>query len=314
MIDYWLSPKPANSPMADVVTLEIVDGAGQVVRHFSSADRLEQVNPKDFNVPMYWVRPSRILSAAPGMHRFIWDLTYPAPDVLSRDYPISAIFHDTPLYPQGATVLPGKYTVRLRVVSSPGGGDFGGAVGVAGNTQSLEIRMDPRVKTSPQDLRRQFELDQKIAEALHKDYEAVMQVRSLRAQLKSVKGQEAAKLAADLEAKAAAIEGKTDGTRYLSTPEGRSLSRLNSGFAALLGALDTADAAPTTHEVSMFAELEKALQEQLTAWEQLKSKDIPELNEQLKKAGLPEIDPKKSAPVITDGAQTTSQDRDKNEE
>jgi hypothetical protein len=64
----------------------------------------------------------------------------------------------------------------------------------------------------------------------------------------------------------------------------------------------------------MFAELEKALQEQLTAWEQVKSKDIPELNEQLKKTGLPEIDLKKSAPANTDGAQTTSQDRDKNEE
>jgi hypothetical protein len=141
-----------------------------------------------------------------------------------------------------------------------------------------------------------------------------MQVRSLRAQLKSVKGQEAAKLAADLETKAATIEGKPDGTRYLSTPEGRSLSRLNTGLAALLSALDTADAAPTTQEISMFSELEKALQEQLTSWEQLKSKDIPELNEQLKRAGLPEIDLKKSAPANTDGAQTTSQDRDKNEE
>ena len=109
-------------------------------------------------------------------------------------------------------------------------------------------------------------------------------------------------------------KGKPDGTRYLSTPEGRSLSRLNTGLAALLSALDTADAAPTTQEVSMFSELEKALQEQLTAWEQLKSKDIPELNEQLKKTGLPEIDLKKSAPASTDGAQTTLQDRDKNEE
>jgi hypothetical protein len=174
--------------------------------------------------------------------------------------------------------------------------------------------MDPRVKTPYEDLRRQFEFDQKIADALHKDYGAVMQVRILRAQLKSVKGQEAAKLAADLDVKAAAIEGKPDGTLYLSTPEGRSLARLNSGFAALLSALDTADAAPTTQEVSMFAELEKALQEQLAAWEQVKSKDIPELNKQLKKAGLPPIDLEKPVPVKTAEAQTTSQDRDQNEE
>jgi hypothetical protein len=50
-----------------------------------------------------------------GMHRFLWDLTYPAPDVLDRDYPISAIYHDTPLYPLGATVLPGEYKVVLTV-------------------------------------------------------------------------------------------------------------------------------------------------------------------------------------------------------
>jgi hypothetical protein len=64
----------------------------------------------------------------------------------------------------------------------------------------------------------------------------------------------------------------------------------------------------------MFAELEKALEEQLSAWAQLKSKDIPELNEQLKKAGLPQIDLQKPIPDAADAAQTTSQDRDQNEE
>ena len=35
----------------------------------------------------------------------------------------------------------------------------------------------------------------------------------------------------------------------------------------------------------MFGELEKALEEQLSAWDLLKSKEIPELNGELKKAG-----------------------------
>jgi hypothetical protein len=178
--------------------------------------------------------------------------------------------------------------------------------------------MDPRVKTSPEDLRQQFELDQKIADVLNKDYEALQQVRSLRSQLKALAGVPDAikKTAADLEAKAAPIEGEEGGygTRYLSTPEGRSLSRLNSGLSALVSALDTADAAPTTQQVAMFVELEKALEEQLSTWGQLKSKDIPELNEQLKKAGLPPIDLQKPVPGASDSAQTTSQDRDKNEE
>src|SRR5450755_1079246 len=249
------------------------------------------------------------------MHRFIWDLTYPAPDVLSHEYPISAIYHDTPRYPLGAAVLPGKYKARLFIQSSPG--SISGASGIQGTTQPLEIRMDPRVKTSPEDLRRQFELDRKIANALHDDYEALQQVRSLRSQLKAIKGDGQAgiaKAASDLDSKAAAVEGAEGGygSRYLSTPEGRSLSRLNGGFNALLGALDTADAAPTTQQVTTFKELDKALQEQLSAWSQITSKDIPALNDELKKAGKTVIDLKKRA--AENSAETGSKDRDQNEE
>jgi len=306
MIDYWLKTA-ASGP----VTLEIFDASsGKLVRHFSSADKPETVNPKEFNVPMYWVRPARTLSAGAGTHRFIWDLTYPAPDVLTRDYPISAIYHDTPLYPLGAIVLPGQY----KIVLSVGGKSY---------TRTLEVKMDPRVKTSPEELRRQFDLDQKIAEALHKDYEALQQVRSLRSQLKVLAGAPDAihrdatqKTVADLDAKAASIEGKEGGygARYLNSPEGRSLSRLNGGFSSVVSALDTADAAPTTQQVAVFGELDKALEEQLSAWERLKSKDIPALNQELKKAGLPLIDLQKPVPGAADTAETTSQDRDKDVE
>ncbi len=307
MIDYWISPNIIDAPVA----LEIFDSSGNhVVRRFSSLDQPEPVNPKELNVPMYWVRPSRALSAAPGMHRFVWDLTYPSPDVLEHEYPISAIYHDTPRYPLGATVLPGQY----KVVLSVGGKSY---------TQALDVKMDPRVKTSPEDLDRHFELDRKIADALHRDYEALQQVRSLRAQLKTlasapnaIKKEATRKAVVVLEAKAALIEGEEGGygARYLSTPEGRSLARLNSGLGTLVNVLDTADAAPTTQQAAMFVELNKALEEQLSAWGQLKSKDIPELNEQLKKAGLPPIDLQKPVPGAADAVQTTSQDRDRNEE
>jgi len=309
MIDYQLDGKVSASGR---VTLEIVDPTwGAVVRRlsstewsgirrFSSADPPDPVNAKELNVPTYWVRPWRTLSASPGMHRFVWDLTYSAPDALSRDYPISAIDHDTPRYPLGATVLPGQYNV---ILSLPGGERY---------TQSLTIRMDPRVKASADDLRQQFELDRKIADALHRDHQAVQQVRSLRAQLKSLTDRkpsaEIATKIAELETKAAALEGE-DGPRYLSSPEGRSLVRLNGGLGTLLSALDSADVAPTTQQSAMVAELEKALQEQLDAWVQIKAKDISSLNDQLKNAGLPMVD---ARPVASgSSAQISSQDRDR---
>jgi photosystem II stability/assembly factor-like uncharacterized protein len=317
MIDYWLKNAPSGP-----VTLEITDtSSGQVVRRFSSGDKPEPVDAKALDVPTYWVRPARTLSAAPGTHRFIWDLTYPEPDVLEHFYPISAIYHDTPRYPLGATVLPGQYKVVLTVAGKS-------------YAQPLEIRMDPRVKTSPDDLRRQFELDRKIADALHKDYEALQQVRSLRSQLKALKGNGTdasqaaknkklaaiaaviAKTADEIKEKAAPIEGEEGdyATRYLSTPEGRSLARLNGGLNALVSALDSADAAPTTQQTAVFGELTKALEEQLSAWGELKSKDIPELNDKLKKAGQPPIDLQKPVLGATDAAQTTTQDKDRDVE
>ena len=178
--------------------------------------------------------------------------------------------------------------------------------------------MDPRVKTSVNDLRRQFDLDRKIAGALHRDYQAVQQVRGLREQLKTLATKnpnaELAKKIADAEVKAATLEGEVDGPPFLSTPGGRSLARLNAGFATVLSALDSADAAPTTQQSAMVAELEKALAEQLAAWEQLKSKDVAELNAQLKQSGTTVIDLAKVEASTADSVQTTTQDKDRDVE
>ena len=73
------------------------------------------------------------------MHRFIWDLHYPEPEVLEHDYPISAINQDTPRYPLGAAVLPGLYKVVLTAAHET-------------YSQTINIKMDPRVKTSRNDL------------------------------------------------------------------------------------------------------------------------------------------------------------------
>jgi hypothetical protein len=64
----------------------------------------------------------------------------------------------------------------------------------------------------------------------------------------------------------------------------------------------------------MVRDLEKALDGQISAWTELKSKNIPELNDQLKKAGLPPINLDKPVPGSEDAAETTTQERDENEE
>ncbi len=144
MIDYYL-PQDARGPL----TLSIYDRAGNLVRRFSSTDVPRPIDP-EITVPTYWVRPARIPSASSGLHRFLWDYRYARPKAVAYDYPISAIYHDTPLAPQGVLALPGLYTVKLSVDGRT-------------YTQPLTLRMDPRVPASPSQLREQFALAQTIA-------------------------------------------------------------------------------------------------------------------------------------------------------
>ncbi len=149
VIDYYL-PSDARGPL----TLSIYDGAGNLVRTFSSAEKPEAINP-EIVVPTYWVRPARIPAATPGLHRFVWDYRYPRPKAVSYDYPISAIPHDTPLAPEGVLALPGRYTVKLSV---------------DGRTyaQPLTLKMDPRASITAVQLHSQYALAQKIVSLMAK--------------------------------------------------------------------------------------------------------------------------------------------------
>jgi len=142
LVYYWLQDA-AQGP----VTLEILD-AGVVVRRFSSADQPEPMLEGQ-QVPPRWVRPPEVLSTEAGMHRFAWDLRYERPAGVRQRYPISAIDGYTPAEPRGPIALPGDYAVRLTV---------DGAV----HDQPLRVKMDPRVTTQPEDLKRQFDLSVRI--------------------------------------------------------------------------------------------------------------------------------------------------------
>ncbi len=272
MIDFYLK-SPASGP----VLLEVTGESGKVVRRFSSADKPEEVDASRLNIPLYWIRPAQASPVQAGMHRFLWNLHYPAPESLERHYPISAIYHDTPRYPLGPAVLPGKYTVKLAVDGKT-------------YSQPLTVKMDPRVTSSMDDLRREFELEMNITEAMHRDYHALQQVRSMRHQLEASKGRTPAGPITDaiagLDKKLDELEGQQEGRTFLSTPGGRSLARLNSGLTTLLEAVDSADAAPTESQLATFADVKNALDQQLASWEKIRKDDIPALNLKFKQAGL----------------------------
>ena len=71
MIDYYLGPG-----VSGVVTLEVLDGKGVVVSRYRSDAPVPPLDPR-YPVPTLWARPPRVLSAAAGHHRFLWDMHYP---------------------------------------------------------------------------------------------------------------------------------------------------------------------------------------------------------------------------------------------
>jgi len=136
IINYYLSSN------ANIISLEVLDSKGTVVRTYTDKDTLYKI--PNLNIPLYWIRPQQILSAEAGSHRFMWDMKY-TPLNIPPSYPMSAIYKNTAPHPISPWVMPGSYTVKLTV----DGKEF---------TQSLNIEMDPRVKTSIKDLQLQHDL------------------------------------------------------------------------------------------------------------------------------------------------------------
>jgi photosystem II stability/assembly factor-like uncharacterized protein len=289
IINYYLTAGPHNP-----VTLEILDEQGHLVRRYSSADKAEPMEKiaAEHPIPMYWVRPTQILSTSPGMHRFVWDMHYAPPDSLSHEFPISAIVHDTVKYPLGAWVLPGNYTVRLTV---------DGRV----STQPLTVKMDPRIKTSLGDLRKQFEMQSGAVEGMKESFESLIQIKSVRAQLKERTGKAgkgaAAEAVAAIDKQAAEMEGAAQSSFFGLAPGAKqpeNFSTMNQHFNAILTVADSADAAPTTQATAVFKELEDALEKLMARWTKIRQQDIPALNAELKKAELAPVDPNKTPDAL----------------
>jgi len=223
IINYWLKAD-ATSP----VTLEIVTEDGALVRRFSSTDEPE-APLEGQNVPAFWPRPPEVLSAAAGLHRFVWDGHYPRPAVLRFGYPISATPHNTPIEPHGPWVLPGRYTVKLTA-----GGET--------HSQTLVVKMDPRVETPPAAIAVQFEHSMNLYRLLRQDFDALAEVRAFRA--------DPSNAARDRDA--AAIE--------------TALTRLNGELGSLYNVVEGADVLPASQVVDAIADRARALEDLLARW------------------------------------------------
>jgi photosystem II stability/assembly factor-like uncharacterized protein len=288
ILDYYLE-QPASSP----VTLEILDAQGKLVRKYSSADKPELTDEQLAKqmIPAYWAKPFRILSGSAGMHRWVWDLHYPAPGSTKHSYPISAVPYNTPRIPLGPIALPGAYSVRLTVEGKS-------------TTAPLTIKMDPRVKTSPAGLRQLYLAQTRLASLMTRCAVALTEAHSVADQLEERIKKSGDSNSATLQAlkrNVQEVAGKS-GEETESRSTTPTLSNVSDDIDALYNQIRHVDAAPTSAQERAVAATESKFAELNKRWEEIKAKDLPATNVRLHEAGMPDIMPVKE-PLIDLGSQ-----------
>ena len=167
--------------------------------------------------------------------------------------------------------LPGKYQVRLTADG-------------ATQTVPLEVKLDPRVTVSPEDLQKQFDLRSQIIAQLNRIFDSVNQIQDVRTQmeglLRRLPDDGASKplraAAKDLDAKLVAVRNELLDTRIEANEDSLAFpSRLDTRLAFLAMAVgEGTDSAPNEPAYRQFDKLKKLLDEQLTHWTQLQQGDL----------------------------------------
>ena len=194
---------------------------------------------------------------------------------------VMAVPHRTPLEPQGPPVLPGVYRVRLTVDGQS-------------ETQSLTVKMDPRVHTSPAELAILHNAEEAMASALTNIAKADLAAHSVQEQLNDPENAPfAAQLALYTEELNKLIQGSGErGEQPLNSLPG--LDKVNSDAAGLYGELDQSDQPPTTAQLDTSKQIEHDVDEVTPLWQLFEKKQLPVIDHILEKHRRPAVNPDKA--------------------
>jgi hypothetical protein len=281
-IYYYLKSPPRE------ITMEIRDAHGDIVRRFSNKPPLPELRPK--NVPDYWFGPAEILPTNAGLNRFVWNLEWPHPDMLTYNFrgrridyieytlPDHAVPGKTPVnQPPGPLAVPGNYQVVLTV---------------DGKTyrQPLVVTPDPRVHVAPGDLEAQLDLARMIDDWMNISYRSSNEVDVLRAALGALRknaslqtlGKEAGDILQNLDKELGEIQEGTN------TAPG--FGAVNRDVARFVTMIQSGDIRPAKSVSENAAPSCTALKNDLARWRKVNAETLPRLNkmiEQSKLAALP---------------------------
>jgi hypothetical protein len=238
-INYYLRSAPSGD-----ITMEVLDGAGKLVRKFTSAGAAVEAPPQEADFAGGGDDeeggggrggrggPTRLDKSA-GLHRFTWDLRYPGPWQSAT----------RPEGPNGPTAVPGKYAVRLTLGSWTA-------------TEPLVIVEDPRVTkagVTTADLREQFEHNMRVRQLVSDANQTVAKLRAAQAKLRG---------AAPGSAAAAELANLTDLAGRLLTPQIRySQPGLQTHITYLFGMTNSTDQKIGRDAIERYGVVRKSLDE-----------------------------------------------------
>lgn len=157
IVHYWLAEKPKGEAV-----LEVLDGAGNVLRRLTSTARPARAEEDDPDEPE--PEPKAALAAEAGLHRAVWDLRLEG----ARRLENAKIDFGDP--ETGPLALPGVYTLRLTV---------DGRVATA----RAEVLADPRSPAGPAELAANQAFMLELRDAITRVVDRVEEIRWIRPQV-----------------------------------------------------------------------------------------------------------------------------------
>jgi hypothetical protein len=260
------------------VTLEFLDNSGKLIRKYSSKQtprRTEAAGAEEEEdeAPRRPAGAERVPAEA-GLNRFVWDLHYPD----AATFPGLIMWAGNV---RGPAIVPGSYKVRLTLDGKS-------------QTQTFDVRKDPRLTTTPQDYERQLEVALQIHNKLSQTNEAVIEIRDIRKQLDAyterVKDAKVVDAAKALNQKLTAVEEALYQTKNRASEDPLNFPiKLNNKLAALEGTVESSDDPPTTQTTEVYEGLASQVNVQLETLKKLVGTDLAAFNRLVHDQNVPAV-------------------------
>jgi photosystem II stability/assembly factor-like uncharacterized protein len=262
-IDYFLETQPKS------LTLDILDGRGQVVRSFAG-EPPPKPDPEGKPAPPPEPGPrgpARTAPMAAGLNRFTWDLN--SQPVVS--FPGMILWGATQ---NGPMVLPGTYQVRLTVDGRA-------------HTQAFAVKKHPLRNVSDADLLYQYELASRIRDKVDEANNAVIRIRRMKTEIaeRTKDADNEVKRAAEQVTRSlSAVEEDVYQVRNQSNQDPLNYPiKINNRFASLLRVATTGEGRPTSNVEPIFQDIIAELKVQTDRLQQVVATELPQLNRMLQR-------------------------------